>query len=256
MPQFSLKKWYLDIADDKGDVYIGYYASLKWSHYELNGYAHLWRSPEKGIETQAGITAQPPPQYKCGNQLTWKPEGVDAIWESACEPITATLLDKGDGKIIWHCTQPKARAAINSSRLSFSGWGYTEHINITVPVWKLPFRTLYWGRCHTDTHHLVWIKWEGEANHNLVWFDGKCIRDIIIEDNKITGYGFVLKLGDNVPLREGKVGSTVFRSLGKIIKFLPKTIFLTDEHKWYNRGILECNSQVEPAVIIHEKVSW
>jgi len=35
---FFLKKWYLDAADDRGNVYIGYWASLRWRELRLHGY--------------------------------------------------------------------------------------------------------------------------------------------------------------------------------------------------------------------------
>lgn len=256
MPNFSLRKWYLDAADDRGNVYIGYCVHLKWRGIELNGFQHLWRTPQKGIETQTQITRQPTPEYKGENQLIWQPNGVQGIWESVCKPIIETLLDIEDGKIVWQCTQPKARASINSSKLSFSGWGYTECIDITIPVWKLPFRTLYWGRCHTTNHYLVWIKWDGKTKQNLIWFDGKCSQDFVIEDNMITGSDFLLKLGENVPLRQGKIASTIFRPFKKIVRILPKTTFLADERKWYNKGILETDSKSESATVIYEKVLW
>ncbi len=248
MPNFSLQKWYLDIADDKGDVYIGYCVYLKWGAIELNGFQHLWHSPETGIETQMKFTKQSAPEYKAKDQLIWQPNGMDAIWESVGKPIKETLLDVEDGKIVWQCTQPRARASINSSKLSFSGWGYTECLDITIPVWKLPFKTLYWGRCHTNNHYLVWIKWDGKTKQNSIWLDGKCSQDFVIEDNEIVGSDFLLRLGENVPLRQGEISSTIFQPFGNIIKTLPKTIFSVDESKWYNKGILETDAEVESAV--------
>ena len=256
MSNFSLRKWYLDIADDKGDVYIGYCVSLKWAKFELNGFQHLWHSPEKGIVTQTEVAKVPTPTYKGENQLLWQPHGIKAVWESVDKPIKETLLDVEDGKIVWQCTQPKARASIDSSQLSFSGWGYTEFIDITIPVWKLPFKTLYWGRCHTNNHYLVWIKWDGKTKQNLIWFDGKRNQDFLIEGDKIIGSDFLLKLGENIPLRKGKIGSTIFQPFGNIVKILPKTIFLVDERKWYNKGILETNSKAESATTIYEEVLW
>lgn len=256
MPDFSLRKWYLDVADDKGDVYIGYSVSLKWGKFELDGFQHLWRSPSKGVETQTKIARQPVPECRGENQLLWRPVGVEAIWETAGKPIKETLLDIEDGRIEWRCTQPRARASISSSRLSFSGWGYTEYIDITVPVWRLPFKTLYWGRCHTNDHYLVWIRWEGKTKQSLIWFDGKCSRDFVIEDNIIAGSDFLLKLGENVPLRQGKIASTIFQPFSKIVKIFPKTTFLADERKWYNMGFLETGSKAEPAITIYERVLW
>jgi hypothetical protein len=255
MPDFSLRKWYLDVADDQGGVFIGYCLFLKWGHFELNGLQHLWRSP-KGIETQTDITGQSAPCYERKDRLVWKPRGLEGIWDSVEEPVKATLLDVEEGKIEWQCTQPKARARVNSPRLSLSGWGYTERIDITIPIWKLPFETLYWGRCHTDNHYLVWIKLEGGTKQDLIWFDGKCSHDLVIQAERIVGPDFVLELGEFVRLREGRIGSTILQPFRNITRILPKTILSLDERKWYSRGILHTKAEVEPAIVIYERVSW
>jgi hypothetical protein len=256
MPDFALRKWYLDAADDRGNVFIGYWIALKWGKLKLNGWQNLWRTSERGVVTQTSITRQSQPGYEGMNRLTWKPDKLEGTWESEEKPVEATLVDIEAGKIVWHCTQPKAQASIKSPRLSFSGWGYTEYLDISIPLWKFPFKTLYWGRCHTNSHYVVWIKWEGKTKQNLVWSDGKCSQDFCIEDNKITGPDFLLKLGENVPLRQGKIGPNILQSLSNITRILPKTILSLDERKWYNRGILETSTEAEPAIVIYEEVSW
>jgi hypothetical protein len=255
MQNFSLKKWYLDAADDQGNVYIGYCVFLKWGKFQLNGLQHLWRSPQ-GIETRIDITRQTVPFYEQKDRLVWKPGGLEATWKSVVEPFEATLLDVKEGKIAWQCTQPKARANISSTKLSFSGWGYTECIDITIPISQLSFKTLYWGRCHTNNHCLVWIKWEGKTSQNLAWLDGKCSQDFVIEADRIYGSEFTLELGENVVLREGKIGSTILQPLRTITGFLPKTLLSLDERKWYNLGILRTEAEIEPGIVIYEKVSW
>jgi len=256
MPDFSLQKWYLDIADDHGNVYIGYWAALKWGRLKLNGWQNLWHIPGKGVVTQTRLTRQSPPVFDEMNRLVWKQDNLDGTWESEEKPVEATLVDMGTGKIVWYCTQPKARASIKSPTLSFSGWGYTECLDISIPIWKLPFRTLYWGRCHTDKHYIVWIKWEGKTKQNLVWSNGYCSRDLNIVGDNITGTGFSLELGENIPLRKGKIGPNILESAGKITRLLPKTILSLDECKWYNKGTLETATGIEPAITIYEKVSW
>jgi hypothetical protein len=256
MADFCLKKWYVDIADNAGHVYIGYCVYLKWGHFEINGYQNLWRSPEKGIRTETKVARVRAPDYDGADRLIWQPSGLMATWESAAEPIAETLLETDDGRIIWLCTQPKAQASITSSGLRFSGWGYTECIDITIPVWKLPFRTLYWGRCHTDHHCLVWIKWCGRTNKSLIWFDGQFSQDFLIADDRVEGSRFTLTLRESTPLRQGKIGSTIVRPLGGILKALPRTILSIDERKWYCNGVLNTDSKAEPATTIYEKVSW
>lgn len=246
----------MDVADYHGNVYIGYWAALKWGKLKLNGWQNLWRTPEKGVITQTALTKQAPPAYEGLNRLVWKPDKLKGTWESKVKPIEATLVDTDAGKIIWHCTQPKARASIKSTRLSFSGLGYTEYLDISIPIRRLPFKTLYWGRCHTENHYIVWIKWDGKTKQNLAWHDGECSRDCTIEENKITGTDFLLKLGENIPLRQGQIGHNILRSSGIIPGILPKTIFSMDERKWYTTGTLETGTGAEPATTIYEVVSW
>ncbi len=63
------------------------------------------------------------------------------------------------GTVEWHCLMPRARVRIGKR----SGLRYAEHLNITVAPWKLPIRTLRWGRFATPSDWIVWIDWQGEV---------------------------------------------------------------------------------------------
>lgn len=256
MKDFYLKKWYLDSADNQGNVYIGYLVSLKWRHLELHGFHHLWRTPSNGIQTQGGIAQQPLPAWENKNRLIWQPHSLTATWDSVADRIDETLLTTEQGEIKWQCTQPKAKAHIQLPQLSFTGWGYTECIDITIPVWELPFKNLYWGRCHSENHYLVWIQWDGSTKQHLIWHNGKRSTDFTITDTHVMGSDWQLKLGERIPLRQGKLISTVFQSYSKVTQLFPEATFLADEQKWYNLGQLESTTGSEPAVIIYEEVLW
>ena len=256
MKDFSLKKWYLDSADDQGNVYIGYLVSLQWRHLELHGYQHVWRTPSNGIHTQGGLTKQPLPVWENKHRLIWQPHQLTASWDSVADGIDETLCCTDQGEITWHCTQPKAKAQIHLPHLSFSGWGYTECIEMTIPVWELPFQKLYWGRCHSENHYLVWIKWDGSTTQQLMWHNGKRATDLTITATQISGSDWQLTLGENIPLRQGTLISTVFHPYHKVTRLLPEATFLAEEHKWYNLGQLESQTGSEPAVSIYEEVVW
>lgn len=256
MSDFKLVKWYLDAADNKGNVFIGYYASLHWKKITLHGYQLFYRSPEGGTKTWGDFSKQPTPVVKNNNQIVWQPKYLSASWESSENTIDEVLFSSECGYINWKCLQPKAKAKIQLPTYSFEGLGYTELIEITVPIWNLPFKTLYWGRALSKNHCLSWIKWDGEKEKSLIWHNGKRSNNLTITDDIIGGSDFKLKLRESISLRQGKLKSTVFKSFGKITKLLPRTTFLADEHKWYCQGILESNSGSEPAIIIYEKVLW
>ncbi|MGO8950411.1 MAG: hypothetical protein ACLQUY_22670 [Ktedonobacterales bacterium] len=253
---FHLKKWYLDGADDQGNVYIGYQISLRWRNLQLHGYQHLWRTPQHGVKTRGGLTEQPAPVWEDQNRLIWQPDSLQASWDTVDDSIEETLYSTDHGEIRWQCTQPRADMSVHSPHFSFKAWGYTECIDMTIPVWKLPFKTLYWGRCHSKNHCLVWIEWSGATEQNVVWHNGRRSTGVVIEDGRISGPDFAVKLGEDIPLRQGPLISTVFKSFGNVTKLLPRATFLADEHKWYNRGQLETASSSEPAVTIYEEVFW
>ena len=255
MSDFSLKKWYLHAADDQGNVFIGYWIFLHWRFLSLYGYQYLCHSPGKGVITQSELTRQPEPVWQTPDYLTWKNKNLNANWKSAADGIRKIIpLDKGE--IEWNCLQPKAKTNIESPQFSFSGWGYTECININAPIWNLPFKTLYWGRSHSDNHYLVWIKLDGLTKLNIVWYDGKPDNNLVISDTQIRGSNFNLELTENIPLRKGKIISTALQPFKKIIKLFPQKSFLIDEQKWYSRGMLKTDNSSEKAITIKEKVRW
>ena len=253
---FALRKWYLDAADDHGSVYIGYWVSLRWRELRLHGYQQLWHTSPGGVKTQGGLTRQPPPAWQSEKQIGWHPKATHAFWDSATAGIRETLLSIDQGDVRWECTQPKAKANIRMPPLSFAGWGYTECMDITIPVWKLPFKTLYWGRCHTANHYLVWIKWDGVMSNNLIWHNGRRSTDGVISDRLIQAPAFQLTIDERIPLRQGRLISTVFSSFGKVTRLFPRSTFLADEHKWYGRGRFETPTASEPATLIYEEVVW
>jgi hypothetical protein len=157
---------------------------------------------------------------------------------------------------LWHCTQPKAGANITGPGFAFRGWGYTECIEITVPIWKLPFTTLYWGRCHTNNHYLVWIRWDGATQQNILWHNGAAYENAMIGDSCIQGDGIFLELPREITLRQGNVLSTVFKPFRNVISVFPTDTLNLDESKWYGNGTLETKTGLEPATVIFEKVMW
>ena len=255
LSEFSLKKWYMDAADDQGNVFIGYWIAMQWRSLMLSGYQYLWHIPGQGINTQTEFSKQPEPVWLTPDSLSWQFKNLNASWTSIGTGIEKTI-ELGKGKIEWYCTQPKAKAKIELPQFAISGWGYTEYININLPIWKLPFHTLYWGRTHSDNHYLTWIKLEGTIELNTVWLDGKSDNILTISNKQISGSSFNLDLGDNIPLREGKVISTVLSPFKHIIRLFPKNAFLMDEQKWYNQGFLKTDGTREKAVSIYEKVTW
>lgn len=255
MASFGLKKWYLDAADDKGNLYIGYWIGLQWKSTTLYGYQHLWHTPQNGIQSKGAFGRHLQP--KCENdRVSWNSDQVRGTWTSKATDIEKVLLATDHGSIHWHCIQPKAKATISLPDVAIQGWGYVECIDITIPIWRLPLKVLYWGRCHTQTHYLTWIHWEGDTEQNLLWHNGQFCKDADITDAAIEGPGVSLELKPEVSIRQGNLLSTVLRPFTAITKLLPQKSLSISESKWYGTSTLETKDASEPAVVIFEKVIW
>ncbi len=254
---FWLKKWYLDAVDERGSVYIGYWAVARWKKLCLHYYEHLWRTAAGAVASNSAFAARPAPAWECSGRLCWSTPDVEAEWISTGTPeVSERLLDTGRGSIMWRCFQPKARATIKLPALSFSGWGYTECLELTVRPWQLPFKKLYWGRCHSDHHCMVWIKWEGATRLSRLWLDGACTTEFDLSETGICTPSMTLRFQTRSTLREGRIRSTIFRSLGQLASLLPARALLVDEHKWFGTGRIAADGHSEPASAIYEEVLW
>ncbi len=257
MSGFWLRKWYLDAADARGNVYIGYWAAVQWKSLTLSYYQHLWHTTKDGVTCTADLAALPSPDWYADSELRWNTPQVQAAWNSkGIKELSETLLQTDQGEIHWRCLQPKALATIQSSRLSFSGWGYTECIDISIPAWKLPLQTLYWGRGHSDSHYMVWIKWDGVTDQCLLWHDGDRCTQFTLSDTEIAAQAMTLELEASTTLRRGVIQSTVFGSLGRVASLFPNKALLVHEHKSYGKGTIITPGSSEPATVIYERVEW
>lgn len=253
---FFLKKWYVDAADYLGHVYIGYWLFIRWGKLKLHGYQHLWHTPGEGMRTQLGLGKLPEPCWQNRRQMIWRTDKFRSSWESASDPISETLLSSEQGDIKWQCFQPKANALIELPQISFQGWGYSECLELTIPVWKLPLNNLYWGRCHTENHTLVWIKWGGPSPRRLIWHNGRQTSLLSISKDHIQGSDFCLAVEEKIPLSRGRLSDTVFKTIDTVMSLFSNATFISEENKWYGRGRLETPTATEPATIIYEEVSW
>ncbi len=253
---FHLTKWYLDAADTQGTVYIGYQASLRWRRLRLDGRHHLWHLSNGAVETHGGLTTQQGPSWETATRLTWPSADAIGTWDTIADGMVEVLFSSEEGEIIWHCTQPKALAQVQSPDVAVAGWGYTERLEMSVPVWRLPFQMLYWGRCHSANHYVVWIKWEGATHRQLTWHNGLRGTDLTLAGDRVRGPDFCVQLLDPISLRQGELASTVFKPFERATRLLPPATLMVEERKWYSRGRIETASGIEPAITVYEEVRW
>jgi hypothetical protein len=253
---FALTKWYMDVVDEHQNVYIGYWLALTWRKLQLHGHRHLVRTTRDGVTDCGGWNALPAPVWDGATHVRWSHDDLSALWTAEADPIEATLFQSERGEIRWRCLMPKARGLIELPQLSVRGWGYVERLETTVPAWNLPFDHLYWGRCHTADHTLVWIRWSGETSQALAWHNGCGVADLAIADAEIRTSECRLTIEERVPLCDGRLLSRFFRPLDAIAGLLPRSALRAHERKWVGQGTLHVRDTSEPATILYEEVTW
>ena len=197
-------------------------------------------------------------------RLVWASErlGVAGSWTPLAPPLEATLFESPSGSVEWTCHQPRALARVNLSGAPFEGFGYAEHLVLTVAPWSLPIDELRWGRFLGRDHALVWIDWRGPHRKQLVALDGARSDGARIDDGSVVSAdGQVgLSIEDNVVLRHGRIGKTALAKLatleGRGLQRLPLRILEVDEVKWRGRGTLRTQGRSDSGWVIHEVVRW
>ena len=257
MSDFSLRKWYLDAADERGRVFIGYWATTSWKGLSLHFFQHLWIAQGGQLRSFGSFASSPEPQWQEEGVLRWPLPGLRGEWHaSRVQGLSEQLLADQQGGIRWVCHQPKAWAKVDGREGSLEGWGYTECIEISIPPWKLPIKTLYWGRCHSASHYLVWIKWEGPSHQSLLWHNGQRLEDFSVSDAGVKAVPAAFEIDESLTLRKGTIGRSVFRALGPLAWLVPSKTRRIHEHKLYGTGRIVTQSDSQPATAIFEKVEW
>ena len=254
MAAFELSKWYLDCVTSSGDASIAYSGMVNWGPIRLH-YASLLESTAESVRSRHSLRTQTEPNIDHG-LLRWRSGALklDGEWKADSVEIGETIFASGAGSIEWHCLMPRAQARMHN-RL---GLGYAEHLNITIAPWKLPIRTLRWGRFGTPSDWIVWIDWMGDFTRRIVYRNGEMAPTSVIEDYQIEFLdGARLILDRSLLLREGSLGAAALSAIPGVRETFPARLLNVNECKWRSRARFERPgmSTVE-GWAIHERVEW
>jgi hypothetical protein len=249
----------LDCVADDGWAFIGYAARLSWRALSLNYASALRCRPGRKAETDTTLQESSAPRAD-GPAVKWSSPRlkVEGIWQADAPPIKCTLLESSDGKIEWHCLQPRARAEIQVGEdTRLVGLGYVEQLTMTIPPWRLPFDELRWGRFLSAEDALVWIDWRGAHSLSLSFHNGARVGHASLTDNEFAASGMRLALDCGTVLREGALVETALSTIPGIQSLFPFRILRAHERKWLSRGHLK-KAAAEPLAgwAIHEVVRW
>ncbi len=227
---FELTKWYADAVSAAGDWWIGYCARLARGSFTVSYSSVLDSAGDRHSLRAVDLTTAP-------GEIRWSGLGVEARWVASVPPLKATVYECADGIVEWECLVPSGAASIGP----LEGLGYVERLRLTVAPWKLPIRTLRWGRYLSDRHSLIWIDWLGDYQRRFVFLDGGPIPDLP-----------AITFEDTVTIRDGALGSTVLSAVPGLDRIAPLRMFQVREQKWRSRARL----MGDHGWAIHEEVTW
>jgi len=252
---FLLRKWYFDVTGPDGAVAIAYWAEVRWGRWVRRGSA-LFRHPSHEPAWQFGIPTGAEPAEQPGN-IVWQAAelGCRLRLTPLLPPSEHRLLDLPPGAVVWRAVAPSAEAEFtleDGSRVT--GPGYAEWVELRIPPWKLPIRTLRWGRFLSRSTSLVWIAWDGGHPLRLVLRDGVSVPPTAIDDHAVRMEGAVLSLTNSVPLADADVSVMLAPSA---LRPVAERLTNTWQTRWLSRGEFTGRNGIGvTGTAIHEVVRW
>jgi hypothetical protein len=255
MTPFLLEKWYLDVSDSSPAAFIGYAAVLRYREIQIPYTGYSFFNGHNTVKRNS-FRRHPIPEISDAG-INWQTRLASGTWERVDPAVSRTLLEEDDRVIDWQCLIPKARTTVSVDGRAVSGLGYAEKITLTFMPWKLPIRELHWGRFLSNEFSVIWIRWIGQHPKDLVFLNGKEMENPRITKTELVFEDFTLLLTSIATLREGNVGSTVFKNFPAISRLFPSSILKLEENKWLSNGkLMAGNSLVATGHAIHEVVIW
>jgi hypothetical protein len=245
----------MDCVTDAGDVVIVYCADLRW-----HGVHALLCSVLEGNEIQVG-TRTSISSFRVssdGGRISAElPKlGVSGTWEADATAVERTVYEHGTGRVHWSCLQPRSLAHVRVGDRELNGLGYAECLTMTIPPWQLPMRELRWGRFVSPQDSLAWVDWQGPYSTSFANHNGKELTPHTVSESEVAVDGATLRMEAGLPLRSGRLGSTILPGAPAIAKLLPLSIFKVEEHKWRCLGKLAMRERTSSGWVIHEVVHW
>ena len=255
MPEFLLKKWYLDYITPDYDTSIFYKGSLRYGPFEVHHCSELKK--DHGYVTNKIFWDNKNCSLTCSeNIVAFKLNDKTFSWKSLCSPFTMSIYEKGNKFIKWHCVLPLAKVEVSGFEGVQSIFGYVEQLETNILPWEFEFDNLIWGRFTNAQTSVVWMNLVGPFSRKLVLVNGKEINADKISKTEIIFNGGNINIQDMIILREGNLMSTLLANMPFLKQIVPKTGLPIYEQKILAKGFLTLGGQIQEGQIIHEIVKW
>lgn len=256
---FYLSKWYADVIDNNtNNLIIYYWAELQWQGLNLH-FSNLLQfiGLKKRISTSSFAKSRAP--LLVNSILSIENPTIKGTWTTQTANISQILLENEQGYILWECTMPIANTNLQAvkNQSSYIGLGYVEKLTFSIKPWEMPIQILHWGRFLFDNQYIIWIRWEGKEQKNLLFHNGEKQANPYIDEHELHFGHFHLDLSEKYTLRNGSLISTIFKRFTWLKKIFPQRILNLQECKWQTKAVLTHQGQkISENWAIHEKVEW
>jgi hypothetical protein len=261
MSAFELSKWYADCVTEQGGVSILYHAELRLGGVPIHYECLLLKDGGSPSRTLYSLRRRPPPSFE-RDCIEWQSSQWQArgSWHNLGTAHHEVLFKSDSGSLEWNCLAPRAASSMQiGSGDPFEGWGYAEHLRLSVPPWRLPIRRLRWGRFVNARDALVWIDWSGPYNRRIVYLNGSLVSAETINDEEVVlaEQKATLHLQDKQVIRDGKLGATALSVFPRLSSMFPASVLNMRECKWVSAAAFRRPGCPDSAgMAIHEVVEW
>ena len=245
----------MDCVTDAGDVVIVYCADLCWHGVHVT-LCSVLEGNEEHVGTQTSISSYRVSSDGGHISVDLPKLGVSGIWEADATPVERTVYEQGARRVYWNCLQPRALVRVRIGDRDLCGLGYAECLTMTIPPWQLPMRQLRWGRFVSPQYSLAWLDWQGPYSTCFAICNGTELMPLTVSETEVAVAGATLRIEAGLPMRSGRLGSTILPGAPAIAKLLPLAVFDVEEHKYRSRGELTAQDRISTGWVIHEVVHW
>lgn len=167
-------KWYFDFQNESmfGYYYVGFIRlnglCISFSEGHHTGIEY----PLEFYQTGLGCQKTPKSLYTSHAKIQFEKDHTElslrkknyfikACWnhESTAFPLTYhPLYDNEYGRCTWKVWMPKSTVTLHTNGdhpLQLTGSGYIDFVRLTIPLWKIPFLALHWGRLYSDRDWII-----------------------------------------------------------------------------------------------------
>jgi hypothetical protein len=132
-----------------------------------------------------------------------------------------------------------------------------EELTMTIAPWKLPFKTLRWGRFFSAHHAVMWIDWRDGLERAWVYHNAVADPTARVGDDGVQLAAGRLELeGGTAPLRDAVIADTAFGRARFLGKLLPNGWSRARETKFLSRATFTDGRSRETGFALYEVCTW